>query len=170
MKEKEVERKKIADKPLTEPEEPDVTAAIPVEKAQGPEATRITGLDQPIHARGKGPELEKPVKPVSIEAPVQTAPITSAVGSGPAAKEQTAAAGGASAGIAAGQAGVGRQGAMRHSPIGPMDTLGDIYYKSYTEEGRGDAPHQPPWDLKQKDTFFGIRAVPRLASELHSSW
>ncbi|KAM0044378.1 hypothetical protein Hdeb2414_s0010g00352521 [Helianthus debilis subsp. tardiflorus] len=43
---------------------------------------------------------------------------------------------------------------MPHSPIGPKDTLGDIYYKSYTEEARGDAPHRPPWGLKQKDTFL----------------
>ncbi|KAJ0749636.1 hypothetical protein HanLR1_Chr05g0172331 [Helianthus annuus] len=39
-------------------------------------------------------------------------------------------------------------------PIGPKDTLGDIYYKTYTEEARGDAPHHPPWSLKQKDTFM----------------
>ncbi|KAJ0744585.1 hypothetical protein HanPI659440_Chr10g0389311 [Helianthus annuus] len=43
---------------------------------------------------------------------------------------------------------------MLHSPIGPMDTLGDVYYKSYTEESRGEALHQPPWGLKQKDTFL----------------
>ncbi|MFS7992211.1 putative transcription factor bZIP family [Helianthus anomalus] len=47
----------------------------------------------------------------------------------------------------------GKQGAPPYSPIGPRDTLGDIYYKSYTEESRGDALHQPPWGLKQKDTF-----------------
>ncbi|KAF5781972.1 hypothetical protein HanRHA438_Chr11g0502831 [Helianthus annuus] len=43
---------------------------------------------------------------------------------------------------------------MPHPPIGPKDTLGDIYYKTYTEEARGDAPHHPPWSLKQKDTFL----------------
>ncbi|MFS7970093.1 hypothetical protein Hanom_Chr09g00816931 [Helianthus anomalus] len=37
--------------------------------------------------------------------------------------------------------------------IGAKDTLGGIYYKSYTEEERGNAPHQAPWSLKQKDTF-----------------
>uniref|UniRef100_A0A251RRB2 Putative hemagglutinin, stalk n=1 Tax=Helianthus annuus TaxID=4232 RepID=A0A251RRB2_HELAN len=35
-----------------------------------------------------------------------------------------------------------------------MDTLGDVYYKSYTEESQGDALHQPPWGLKHKDTFL----------------
>ncbi|KAJ0798623.1 hypothetical protein HanLR1_Chr00c2834g0858811 [Helianthus annuus] len=35
-----------------------------------------------------------------------------------------------------------------------MDTLGDVYYKSYTEESRGETLHQPPWSLKQKDTFL----------------
>ncbi|MFS7970785.1 hypothetical protein Hanom_Chr09g00824991 [Helianthus anomalus] len=43
---------------------------------------------------------------------------------------------------------------MRQSPIGPRDTLGDIYYKSYNEETHGDALYQPPWGLKQKDTFL----------------
>ncbi|KAM0056928.1 hypothetical protein Hdeb2414_s0006g00224281 [Helianthus debilis subsp. tardiflorus] len=43
---------------------------------------------------------------------------------------------------------------MPQTPIGPEDTLGDIYYKIYTEEARGDAPYQAPWGLKQKDTFL----------------
>ncbi|MFS7927811.1 hypothetical protein Hanom_Chr04g00313501 [Helianthus anomalus] len=43
---------------------------------------------------------------------------------------------------------------MPHLPICPKDTLWDIYYKTYTEEDRGDAPHHPPWGLKQKDTFL----------------
>ncbi|KAF5806831.1 hypothetical protein HanXRQr2_Chr05g0226211 [Helianthus annuus] len=34
-----------------------------------------------------------------------------------------------------------------------VDTVGDIYYKTYNEEERGDAPHQASWGLKQKDTF-----------------
>ncbi|MFS7911296.1 hypothetical protein Hanom_Chr02g00116451 [Helianthus anomalus] len=28
---------------------------------------------------------------------------------------------------------------------------------TYTEEARGDAPYQPPWGLKQKDTFMEQR-------------
>ncbi|KAM0025020.1 hypothetical protein Hdeb2414_s0021g00569541 [Helianthus debilis subsp. tardiflorus] len=43
---------------------------------------------------------------------------------------------------------------MPPSLIGPKDTLGDIYYKSYTDEACGEALHQPPWGLKQKDTFL----------------
>ncbi|KAJ0606637.1 hypothetical protein HanHA89_Chr03g0087401 [Helianthus annuus] len=43
---------------------------------------------------------------------------------------------------------------MTHPLIGPKDTLGDIYYKTYTEEALDDAPHHPPWGLKQKDTFL----------------
>ncbi|MFS7955332.1 hypothetical protein Hanom_Chr07g00641401 [Helianthus anomalus] len=76
-------------------------------------------------------------------------------------KETTTAAGGAGAGVnvrsgafAAGQAGAGSQSAMPHPPIGPKDTLGNIYYKTYTEEAPSDAPHHPPWSLKQKDTFL----------------
>ncbi|KAJ0716216.1 hypothetical protein HanPI659440_Chr13g0510201 [Helianthus annuus] len=62
-------------------------------------------------------------------------------------KETTTTAGGAGAASGAG-------GSMPQTPIGPKDTLGDIYYKTYTEEARGDAPHQAPWGLKQKDTFL----------------
>ncbi|KAJ0751806.1 hypothetical protein HanPI659440_Chr09g0317061 [Helianthus annuus] len=43
---------------------------------------------------------------------------------------------------------------MPQTPIGPKDTLGDIYYKTYTKEARGDAPHRTPGGLKQKDTFL----------------
>ncbi|KAF5759305.1 hypothetical protein HanXRQr2_Chr16g0739651 [Helianthus annuus] len=44
------------------------------------------------------------------------------------------------------------------SPIGAEDTLGDIYYKTYTEEKRGEAPHVPVWSLKHKDTFVEFGA------------
>ncbi|KAJ0575096.1 hypothetical protein HanPSC8_Chr05g0187051 [Helianthus annuus] len=43
---------------------------------------------------------------------------------------------------------------MPQTPVGPKDSLGDIYYKTYTEEAGGDAPHQAPWGLKQKVTFL----------------
>ncbi|MFS7909359.1 hypothetical protein Hanom_Chr01g00093661 [Helianthus anomalus] len=142
--EKEFEKKKVADKPVTGPKKPEVVATIPVKEAQVLEATRITGLDQPIREKGKGLEVEKPIELSTIEAVVQTAQVTSVGETGSAAKEQTAAAGGASTGFAVGQAGAEKEGAMPHSPIGPMDTLGDVYYKSYTEESRGDALHQPP--------------------------
>ncbi|MFS8006979.1 hypothetical protein Hanom_Chr14g01255581 [Helianthus anomalus] len=51
-----------------------------------------------------------------------------------------ASAGGSGGGGSAGAAG-GAGGSMPQSPIGPKDTLGDIYYNAYTEEARGDAPH-----------------------------
>ncbi|MFS8019426.1 hypothetical protein Hanom_Chr15g01403631 [Helianthus anomalus] len=115
--------------------------------AQGLEVTRITGLDQPLHekekeaAQSKGPEVT-------------------------AHKDASTAAGGAGAGgsssaagaFAAGQEGAGSQGSMPQAPIGPKDTLEDIYYKTYTEEARGDTPHQPVWGLKQKDTFVEFGA------------
>ncbi|KAF5823185.1 hypothetical protein HanXRQr2_Chr01g0035611 [Helianthus annuus] len=47
----------------------------------------------------------------------------------------------------------GGAGGYNPQVIGAKDTLGDIYYKSYTEEERGSAPHQAPWGLKQRDTF-----------------
>ncbi|MFS8018860.1 hypothetical protein Hanom_Chr15g01397021 [Helianthus anomalus] len=39
---------------------------------------------------------------------------------------------------------------MPQTSIGPKDTVGDIYYKTYTEEARGDAPHRAPWGLKAR--------------------
>ncbi|KAF5805759.1 hypothetical protein HanXRQr2_Chr05g0213271 [Helianthus annuus] len=65
-------------------------------------------------------------------------------------KEKTAAAGGASSG--------GAGGFVPQSPIGPKDIVGDLYYKTYTEETCGNAPHQAPWGLKQKDTFMEFGA------------
>ncbi|KAM0038075.1 hypothetical protein Hdeb2414_s0013g00410631 [Helianthus debilis subsp. tardiflorus] len=125
------------------------------EKRQGPEVVHIMGLDQPLHekeketARGKGPEVVKPTKPAQVDAPTQTVQVTTVAGGSAAAayKETTTTAGGAGAVGGAG-------GFMPQTPIGPKDTLGNIYYKTYTEEARGDAPHQAPWGLKQKDTFL----------------
>ncbi|KAJ0627718.1 hypothetical protein HanHA89_Chr01g0028911 [Helianthus annuus] len=47
----------------------------------------------------------------------------------------------------------GGAGGFNPNVIGAKDTVGDIYYKTYNEEERGDAPHQAHWSLKQKDTF-----------------
>ncbi|MFS8001481.1 hypothetical protein Hanom_Chr13g01190861 [Helianthus anomalus] len=136
MVEKEIEKEKAAEKPVEKENE----------KEKGPEVVHITGLDQPIHeenkepTRGKGPEVAK-----SYEL---------------AHNKTTTAGGGATVGnvrssaFAAGQAGAGSQSSMPHPPIGPKDTLGDIYYKTYTEEARGDTPHHPPWGLMKKDTFL----------------
>ncbi|MFS7987104.1 hypothetical protein Hanom_Chr11g01018451 [Helianthus anomalus] len=110
----------------------------------------------------------------SIEyAPAQTKQVsTAAGGSAATVPEQTVhedastAAGGAGAwgsggvagAFAAGLEGACNQGSIPQAPIGPKDTLGDIYYKTYNEEARGDAPYQPIWGLKQKDTFVEFGA------------
>ncbi|KAM0006933.1 hypothetical protein Hdeb2414_s0157g00817581 [Helianthus debilis subsp. tardiflorus] len=47
----------------------------------------------------------------------------------------------------------GGAGGYNPNVIGAKDTVGDIYYKTYNEEERGDAIHQAPWSLKQRDTF-----------------
>ncbi|MFS8008566.1 hypothetical protein Hanom_Chr14g01274291 [Helianthus anomalus] len=93
--------------------------------AQKSGTVHVAGLDRPRHEKRKEPELEKWVHPVK-----------------------------ASGTKGSSSAGSGRQGAPPYSPIGPRDTLGDINYKSYTEESRGEDPHQPPWGLKKKDTFL----------------
>ncbi|KAM0005132.1 hypothetical protein Hdeb2414_s0219g00837451 [Helianthus debilis subsp. tardiflorus] len=89
--------------------------------------------------------------------PPKLGQVTTAAGGSAATahKETTTAAGVASAGdnVRPGAAG-GAGGSTPHAPIGPKYTLGDIYYKTYTEEARGNAPHQAPWGLKQKDMFM----------------
>ncbi|KAF5803022.1 hypothetical protein HanRHA438_Chr06g0275511 [Helianthus annuus] len=65
----------------------------------------------------------------------------------------TAAGTGAGGSGAASQKGVGKKIPRPRSPIGAEDTLGDIYYKTYTEEQHGEEKHVPVWSLKQKDTF-----------------
>ncbi|MFS8002486.1 hypothetical protein Hanom_Chr13g01202611 [Helianthus anomalus] len=130
------EKKKAFEKPVgDDPKETGAAATTAHEKAQGPEVVHITGLDQPLHEKrketiqGKGPEVVKPTEPT---------------------QEATTTTSGASAASGAG-------GSMPKT-IGPKDTVGDIYYKTYTEEACGNAPHQAPWGLKQKDTFleFGV--------------
>ncbi|MFS7909209.1 hypothetical protein Hanom_Chr01g00092011 [Helianthus anomalus] len=158
--EKENEKKKAVEKPGGDKSKETQTAATTAQdKAQGPEVVHITGLDQPLHEKkkettqGKGPEVIKPTKPARVDALTQTAQVTSVAGGSTAGahKETTTAAGGAGATGGAG-------GSMPQTPIGSKDTVGDIYYKTYTEEARGDAPHQAPWGLKQKDTFLKFGA------------
>ncbi|KAM0038105.1 hypothetical protein Hdeb2414_s0013g00411031 [Helianthus debilis subsp. tardiflorus] len=105
------------------------------------------GLDQPLHEKRKEPEVEKPTKTAQPNAPLHTAKVTSTTGESGSAihKKKSAAAGGASSGGA---------GGYMPQVSGLKDTVGDIYYKTYTEEARGNAPHQAPWGLKQKDTFL----------------
>ncbi|MFS7965477.1 hypothetical protein Hanom_Chr09g00762731 [Helianthus anomalus] len=146
-KEKEKTKEKFVEKPVgADPKDTGAAATTASEKAQGPEITRITGLDQPHHEKRKETEVEKPTEPFPANAPVQTTQVTSTTGGSGSAprKEKTNVAGGASFGGA---------GGFIPQNIGPKDTLGDIYYKTYTEESRDNAPHQAPWGLKQKDTF-----------------
>ncbi|MFS7993931.1 hypothetical protein Hanom_Chr12g01099981 [Helianthus anomalus] len=163
--EKEKEKEKVMKKPEGDKTETGAVAATAHAKAQGPEVVHIMGLDQPLHekkketTRGKGPEVVKPTKPAQVDAPTQTVQVISAAGGSAvvAYKKATTDAGGAGAGVnvrssacAASQAGAGSQSLMPHHSIGPTDILGDIYYKTYTEEAGGDAPHHLPWGLKQK--------------------
>ncbi|MFS8023339.1 hypothetical protein Hanom_Chr16g01450311 [Helianthus anomalus] len=113
--EKEKEKEKVAEKPVEKEKE----------KEKGPEVVHITGLDQPLPGkkkevtRGKGPEVVKPHEPAQKE-------TTTVVGGTTVGNVRSSA-------FAAGQAGAGSQSSMPHPPIGPKDTLGDIYYKTYTE-------------------------------------
>ncbi|KAJ0735265.1 hypothetical protein HanPI659440_Chr11g0430171 [Helianthus annuus] len=43
-------------------------------------------------------------------------------------------------------------GASKQSPIRPEETLGDYYYRSYSEKDAGDL-HAPVWNLKKGDNF-----------------
>ncbi|MFS7892524.1 hypothetical protein Hanom_Chr00s000648g01653401 [Helianthus anomalus] len=83
-----------------------------------------------IHDKAQGPEV------VAHQDTSSTAAGTSAGGSS-----------------AASQKGDGKKIPRPRSPIGAEDTLGDIYYKTYTEEHHGEEKHVPVWSLKQKDTF-----------------
>ncbi|KAJ0753157.1 hypothetical protein HanPI659440_Chr09g0332591 [Helianthus annuus] len=87
--------------------------------------------------RRQEPEVVKPTHPAHAETHDRSKIVTSK-GSGRYASS------GASSGGA---------GGYNPNVIGAKDTVGDVYYKSYTEEERGDAPHQAPWSLKQNDTF-----------------
>ncbi|KAM0035473.1 hypothetical protein Hdeb2414_s0015g00446851 [Helianthus debilis subsp. tardiflorus] len=140
------------------------TAATTVkDKVQGLEVVHITGLDQPL--KRKESEVVKPTKPAQHDAPTQTVQMASVAGGSTATvpeqtvhKDISVAAAGADAGGSGvgGQKGDGKNTSRPRSPIGADDTLGDIYYKSYTEE-RGEAPHQPIWGFKQ-DTFVEFGA------------
>ncbi|MFS7977273.1 hypothetical protein Hanom_Chr10g00902101 [Helianthus anomalus] len=102
------------------------------DKAQGPEAVHITGLDQPL-------------KSAQVRAQV--------------AHKDAFAAGAIVGGSGVGsQKGNGKRTRRPRSPIGAEDTLGYIYYKTYSEEKRGEAPHVLVWSLKKKDTFVEFGA------------
>ncbi|XP_021971262.1 uncharacterized protein LOC110866421 [Helianthus annuus] len=87
--------------------------------------------------RRKEPEVLKPTHPAHTE-PIDRSKIISTKGSGR---------------YVSSDASSGGAGGYNPQVIRAKDTLGDIYYKSYTEKERGSAPHQAPWGLKQRDTF-----------------
>ncbi|XP_021984691.1 uncharacterized protein LOC110880477 [Helianthus annuus] len=91
------------------------------------EAEKKKAMEQPINVQG--PEATNPT---------HSAHVVTSKGAGR---------------YASSSASSGRAGGFNPNVIGAKDTVGDIYYKTYNEEERGDAPHQAPWSLKQKDTF-----------------
>ncbi|MFS7959131.1 hypothetical protein Hanom_Chr08g00687041 [Helianthus anomalus] len=99
------------------------------------EAERKKAMERPVNVQG--PEVVKPTHPTHAETHDRSKIITSK----------------GSNRYASSGASLGGAGDYNPNVIGAKDTVGDIYYKSYTEEERGDAPHQAPWSLKQKDTF-----------------
>ncbi|MFS7946514.1 hypothetical protein Hanom_Chr06g00537151 [Helianthus anomalus] len=120
----------------------------------------ITGLDQPL--KGKGPEVATPSVAAQHDAPTQIAQVLSVAGGSTtnvqvhvAHKDTSAIAAGTGAGDsgAASQKGDGKKIPRTRSPIVAEDTLGDIYYRTCTEEQRGEEKHVLVWSLKQKDTF-----------------
>ncbi|KAJ0588400.1 hypothetical protein HanIR_Chr04g0174221 [Helianthus annuus] len=152
-KEKEREKEKASRKPVgSERKETGAAATTAHEKAKGPEVVHVTGLDQPSHEKRKEPQVEKPTKSAQPDAPLHTAKVTSTTREPGSSihKEKSTAAGGAGSG--------GAGGFVPQSPIDPKDIVGDLYYKTYTEEARGNASHQAPWGLKQKDTFMEFSA------------
>ncbi|KAF5767050.1 hypothetical protein HanXRQr2_Chr15g0722651 [Helianthus annuus] len=146
------EKEKVSEKPIgSNRKETGAAATTAHEKARGPKVVLVTGLDQAVHEKRKGPEVEKIAQFAQPDAPLQTAKVTSTGELGSSIhKEKSAAAGGAGPG--------GARGFVQQSPIGPKDIVGDLCYKTYTEEAHGNAPHQDPWGLKQKDTFMEFGA------------
>ncbi|MFS8023746.1 hypothetical protein Hanom_Chr16g01455151 [Helianthus anomalus] len=117
-----------------------IAATTAQEKGQGPEVVHFTGLDQPLHGkkkettRGKGPEVVKPTKPAQVDTPPKLFKSLLLLG------DRLLL--------------LIKRLPLLQTPIGPKDTLGDIYNKTYTEEAHGNAPQQASWCLKQKDTFL----------------
>ncbi|KAJ0894782.1 hypothetical protein HanPSC8_Chr09g0392881 [Helianthus annuus] len=91
------------------------------------ELEKKKAMEQPVNVQG--PEVTKSTHPAHVQGPKGSGRFSSS---------------GASSGGA---------GVYNPNVVGAKDTVGDIYYKTYNEEERGDAPHQAPWSLKQKDTF-----------------
>ncbi|MFS8000824.1 hypothetical protein Hanom_Chr13g01183071 [Helianthus anomalus] len=103
------------------------------EKAKGLEVVRITGLDQPLN-KHKGLEVRTETPVTQHDAPIHTENVRTAIG-----------------GRDWPEGWYGRK-PRPQSPIVMENTLGDIYYKTYTEDRANDA-HVLVWSWKQKDTF-----------------
>ncbi|XP_035834067.1 uncharacterized protein LOC110882396 [Helianthus annuus] len=131
---KEEERKKVEEERKKKEEEERKQRA---EQERLAEVARKQALEKELSAKKA---MDQPLKPPGPEVtkPTNTGPVTTSKGS------SRFSSSGASSGGA---------GGYNPNVIGAKDTVGDIYYKTYTEEERGDAPHQAPWSLKQKDTF-----------------
>ncbi|KAF5787356.1 hypothetical protein HanXRQr2_Chr10g0451801 [Helianthus annuus] len=131
---KEEERKKVEEERKKKEEErkqradQERLAEVARKQALEKELSAKKAMDQPL--KPPGPEVTKPTN---------TGPVTTSKGS-----SRFSSSGASSGGV----------GGYNPNVIGAKDTVGDIYYKTYTEEERGDAPHQAPWSLKQKDTFI----------------
>uniref|UniRef100_A0A251RZA1 Uncharacterized protein n=1 Tax=Helianthus annuus TaxID=4232 RepID=A0A251RZA1_HELAN len=132
---KEEERKKVEEERKKKEEEERKQRA---EQERLAEVARKQALEKELSAKKA---MDQPLKPPGPEVtkPTNTGPVTTSKGS------SRFSSSGASSGGA---------GGYNPNVIGAKDTVGDIYYKTYTEEERGDAPHQAPWSLKQKDTFI----------------
>ncbi|KAJ0916011.1 hypothetical protein HanPSC8_Chr06g0256641 [Helianthus annuus] len=127
-KREEEERKKKEEEDRKRRAEQERLAEVARKQALEKELLAKKAMDQPL--KPPGPEVTKPPN---------TGPVTTSKGS------SRFSSSGASSGGA---------GGYNPNVVGAKDTVGDIYYKTYTEEERGDAPHQAPWSLKQKDTFI----------------
>ncbi|KAJ0876244.1 hypothetical protein HanPSC8_Chr11g0486211 [Helianthus annuus] len=131
-KREEEERKKKEEEDRKRKAEQERLAEVARKQALEKEVAAKKAMDQPL--KSQGPEVTRPTS---------TGPVLTSKGSGRYSSS------GASSGGA---------GGYNPNVIGAKDTVGDIYYKTYTEEERGDVLHQAPWSLKQKDTFIEFGA------------
>ncbi|XP_022003945.1 MAP7 domain-containing protein 2-like [Helianthus annuus] len=123
----EEERKRKEEEERKRKAEEERVAEAAKKRALEKELEKKKAMDQPVNVQG--PEVAKPTHSAHVITSKGSGRFTSS---------------GASSGGA---------GGYNPNVIGAKDTVGDIYYKTYNEEERGDAPHQAPWSLKQKDTF-----------------
>ncbi|KAJ0476403.1 hypothetical protein HanHA300_Chr13g0477001 [Helianthus annuus] len=131
-KKREEEKKKKEEEDRKRRAEQERLAEVAKKQALEKEMAAKKAMDQPL--KSPGPEVTRPAG---------TGPVNISKGSGRYSSS------GASSGGA---------GGYNPTVVGAKDTVGDIYYKTYTEEERGDALHQAPWSLKQKDTFAEFSA------------